>query len=156
MSGKAIRELESGPRTPEAVDAFFAGRSFPIVEGPAITFVYRGDAEAVHLKHWVFGLPSSQQLTRVDNTNVWYLTLDLPAGSRVEYKLEVVRNAHGEWMEDPLNPNRARDPFGANSVAHGADYRVPEWIHPDPESRPGKIDELFLDSPTLGRRRVEI
>ncbi|MBK7583853.1 MAG: enterochelin esterase [Myxococcales bacterium] len=156
MNARAIEELAQGPRTPEAVDKFFAERTFPIVEGPAITIVFRGDAEAIHLKHWVFGLPSSQQLTRVEGTNVWYLTLELPAASRVEYKLEVVRNGRGEWMEDPLNPNRARDPFGANSVAHGSGYEAPTWINHDPESRPGKIDELFLDGPTFGRRRVEI
>ena len=52
----------------------------------------------MHLKHWVFGLPSSQQLARVDGTDLWHLTLQLPPGSRVEYKLEVVRNGHGEWI----------------------------------------------------------
>ena len=88
---RAIAELERSARTREAVDAWFAGRTFPIVDGPDITFVYRGDVEAVHLKHWVYGLPSSQQLTRVDGTDVWHLTLEIPASSRVEYKLEVVR-----------------------------------------------------------------
>ncbi|GMV12010.1 MAG: enterochelin esterase [Polyangiaceae bacterium] len=154
---KAIEELQAGPRTPEDVAAFFEGRSFPIVEGSTITFVYRGDAEAIHLKHWVFGLPSSQQLTRIEGTDVWFLTLELPPGSRVEYKLEVVRGGRGEWMEDRLNPNRARDPFGANSVAHGEGYSIPSWIHPDKESKPGKIDELVLDSKVFGgRRSVEI
>lgn len=156
MSGRAIEELSKGPKTPEAIDAFFAGRSFPIVEGHAITFVHRAEAEAIHLKHWVFGLPSSQQLTRIEGTDVWYLTLELPPGSRVEYKLEVVKNGKGEWREDPLNPNRARDPFGANSVAHGEGYSIPTWILPDPESRPGKIDELVLDTKVFGRRRLEI
>ena len=148
----AIGALRGGPRTREAVDAFFAGRSFPIVEGSSITIVWRGEAEAVHLKHWVFGLPSSQQLKRVDGTDVWYLTLQLPAGSRVEYKLEVVRNGQGQWMQDPLNTNYARDPFGANSVAHGTGYEVPSWMHHDPSSTPGKIDEIHIDSTTFGRR----
>src|SRR5439155_25465973 len=52
---RAIDQLVAGPHTRQAVDAFLAGKSFPIVEGSAITIVYRGDAEAVHLKHWVFG-----------------------------------------------------------------------------------------------------
>jgi len=149
---RAIDALIAGPHTPEAVDAFIAAHTFPIVEGTAITFVYRGPADAVHLKHWVFGLPSSQQLARVEGTDLWHLTLELPARSRVEYKLEVVRGGHGQWMEDPLNPNRARDPFGANSVAHGAGYEVPEWVQRDPEARPGLLDEIFFDSPTFGRR----
>ena len=152
LSKRAITELAAGPKHREAIDAFFAGRAFPIVEGSAITFVYRGDADAVHLKHWVYGLPSSQSLTRIDGTNVWYRTLELPPASRVEYKLEVVRHGHGEWMEDPLNPNRARDPFGANSVAHGTGYAVPDWIHHDPRAAPGRLDEIAIDTKALGRR----
>jgi enterochelin esterase-like enzyme len=156
MSERAIQLFQAGPRTPQAVDAFLAGRSFPIVEGEAITVVFRGEAEAIHLKHWVFGLPSSQQLSRIEGTDLWYLTLELPAGSRVEYKLEVVRGGHGQWIEDPLNPNRARDPYGANSVVHGSGYQVPEWVHPDPEARSGLLDELIVETPTFGRRGVGI
>jgi enterochelin esterase-like enzyme len=150
---RAIDALAAGPHTREAVDAFLAANSFPIVEGSSITFVYRGDADAVHLKHWVFGLPSSQPLSRLDGTDLWYRSFDLPAGSRVEYKLEVVRGGHGEWMEDPLNPNRARDPFGANSVAHGTGYTVPDWIRPEP-GPVGTLDEIRFDSAIFGRRSV--
>ncbi len=152
--GSPLAELEAGPRTPEAIDGFFHGRSFPIVDGPTITFVFRGEAEAVHLKHWVYGLPSSQSLHRIDRTDVWHLSLELPPGSRVEYKLEVVRGGRGEWIGDPLNPNRARDPFGSNSVAHGTGYEVPTWIHHDPTITPGRVDELVLDGGPLGRRGV--
>lgn len=152
MIGRAIAELAAGPKTPEAIDAFFATHKFPIVDGNAITVVWRGGAEAVHLKHWVFGLPSSQQLARVDGTDVWHLTLQLPFGSRVEYKLEVVRNGHGEWMQDPLNPNIAHDPFGGNSVVHGTGYVAPSWIQHDPTVASGKLDEVTFDSPTFGRR----
>jgi enterochelin esterase-like enzyme len=153
---RSIDALIAGPHTREAVDAFLAGRSFPLAEGSSITFVYRGEAEAVHLKHWVFGLPASQSLKRLDGSDLWYLALELPAGSRVEYKLEVVRGGRGEWIEDPLNPNRARDPFGANSVAHGTGYRVPEWIAPDPEAPSGRLDEIRFDSQVFGRRGVAL
>jgi enterochelin esterase family protein len=152
----ALAALEAGPRAARDVDAFIAAHDFPMVEGEAITFVYRGDAEAVHLKHWVYGLPSSQPLSRVKKTDLWYLTLELPSGSRVEYKLEVVQGGSGVWIEDPLNPRRARDPFGANSVVHGAGYQVPEWVRADPEARPGRLDEIELDSPTFGKRAVGI
>ena len=36
----------------------------------------------MHLKHWVFGLPSSQQLARVDGTDLWHLTLAAAARTR--------------------------------------------------------------------------
>ena len=153
---RAIDALAAGPHTREAVDAFLAGRGFPLAEGPAITFVYRGEVEAVHLKHWVFGLPASQPLRRLDGTDLWYLTLEIPAGSRVEYKLEIVRDGKGEWIQDPLNPNRARDPFGANSVAHGTGYTVPEWIARDPEVRGGTLDEIRFDSQVFGRRGIGV
>ncbi len=153
---RAIAQLAAGPKTPEAVNAFFASHAFPIVEGPALTIVWRGEAEAVHLKHWVFGLPSSQQLARVEGTDVWYLTLELPLESRVEYKIDVVRGGHGEWIQDPLNKNLARDPFGANSVAHGAAYQVPEWTRPDPRAAPGRMDEIAIDSAVFGRRAIGV
>lgn len=149
----AIAELEKGPKTPEALDAFFAGRTFPIVEGPSVTVVWRGEADAVHLKHWVFGLPSSQALARIEGTDVWHRTLQLPAGSRVEYKLEVVRGGNGEWIQDPLNPNQARDPFGRNSVVHATGYEVPEWTHRDPGAARGRIEEHHLDSKAFGRHQ---
>ncbi|MBI2892909.1 MAG: esterase family protein [Deltaproteobacteria bacterium] len=154
---RAIDALASGPKDPAAVDAFLAAHTFPLVEGPAITFVFRGEAEAVNLKHWVYGLPSSQPLARLEGTDLWHLTFELPRGSRVEYKLEVVRGGAGQWFQDPLNQSLARDPFGANSVAHSEGYEVPEWIHPDPEARPGTMeDEHWVDSPTFGRRSVAV
>ena len=156
MNRRTIAAFISGPRTREAIDAFIRDNQFPIVEGPSITFVYRGGAEAVNLRHWVFGLPSSQPLARVNDTDLWYLTLDLPVKSRIEYKLEIVQNGHGQWIEDPLNLRKSRDPFGANSVAHGEGYEVPEWIHLDRDARQGHVDELYFDSKTFGRRSVQI
>ena len=149
--------LAAGPRTLADVDAFFSGNSFPLVDGTNTTFVWRGQADAVHLRHWVYGLPAHQNLARIHGTDVWHFTLKLPPTSRVEYKFEVIRQGHGEWLGDPLNPNRAHDPFGSNSVAHGTGYAVPEWIHPDPATPPGTIDdELPIESRVFGRRTYGI
>ncbi len=148
----AIRNLEEKkPLDAAAVDAFLGAHTFPLVEGPSVTFVWRGEAEAVNLRHFVFGLPAVQAFTRLVGTDLWYHILELPDRSRVEYKIEVVRGGKGEWIEDPLNPLKARDPFGANSVCHGQGYEVPEWTKPDPESRPGTIEELVTPSAALGR-----
>jgi enterochelin esterase-like enzyme len=151
----AIDALIAGPHTRDAVDAFITQLGqFPIVEGASITFVYRGEADAVNLKHWVYGLPALQPLARLTGTDLWYLTLDLPEGSRVEYKLEIARGSRSESIEDPLNPRRARDPFGANSVAHGTGYTVPDWIRPDLDMPGGTIDEIRFDSQLFGRRGI--
>lgn len=151
-SGLAIRELESHePLTPEAIDEFLAAHEFPIVEDTSVTFVWRGPATRVSLRHWIYGLPSSQPFRQVGSTDLWVLTLELPESSRVEYKIEVIEGRFAQWVEDPLNPRRARDPFGANSVCHTRGYEVPEWTRPDPEARPGRLERIALDSAAYGR-----
>jgi enterochelin esterase family protein len=148
----AIAELTAaGPPSAESVDQFLATHTFPLVEGPTATFVYRGEADAVNLKHMVYGLPSKQSFRRIVGTDLWHLVLELPERSRVEYKLEVIANGTGMWIEDPLNPRKSRDPFGTNSVAHGAGYEVPEWTQEDPDARRGTLREAVVPSPALGR-----
>lgn len=152
-TARAIQTLIDGPRDKATVDKVLAGQTFPIVEGNFITFVWRGRAEAVNLRHWVYGLASSQPLVQIEHTHVWHLTMEIPPHSRVEYKLEVVRHGRGEWVNDPLNPNRAQDPFGANSVAHAVGYEVPTWAMHDPEVPRGRLDEgVVLNSRIFGRR----
>jgi len=90
-------------------------------------------------------------LRPVPGTGLWYLVLELPEGSRIEYQLEVVRGGHSERINDPLNPRLAHSPVGSSSVAHARGYVVPEWTQPDPESRPGSLAELTMPSRALRR-----
>lgn len=135
------------------VNAWMKGREFPIVEGKNATFLWRGEADEVKLRHFIFGLETSQPLQRIEGTNVWYLDVEIPPRSRVEYKLEVRRGDHNEWIEDPLNPHRARDPFGANSVLQGEGYDHPEWSRHDPKSRPGVLEPFSMHSEAFGHTR---
>ena len=137
-----------------AIEAFLSNNTFPLVEGTQVTFVYADDtAEAVYLKSWVYGLPNSQPLVQRDH-GLWSLTIELPLRSRVEYKLEVVHGGRGQWIEDPLNPLRATDPFGANSVVHGEGYVIPEWSHPDPDVPGGTIEQRIFQSKVFNDRRL--
>jgi enterochelin esterase family protein len=149
----AIRELELSRPDRARVEKWMAGRRFPIVEGSSVTFVYRGEADAVHLRHWIYALESRQALSRVPGTDLWYLVHEVPPHSRVEYKLEVTRHGNTSWIEDPLNPHRARDPFGANSVLQAEGYEVPEWTRHDPLARPGTLERFALPSAALGGLR---
>jgi hypothetical protein len=141
--------LSKGPPDEAAIAAFLAAHNtFPIIEGRQGTFVYHGPADAVNLRHWVFGLASSQPFERVEGTNLWHHTLEIPPQSRVEYKLEIVQADRRQWIQDPLNPNLAHDPFGANSVAHGKGYQRPTG--PSPTPRPARARSRRCCSP---RRR---
>jgi enterochelin esterase-like enzyme len=148
--------LTQGPLTEATIDTFLRAHQFPLVEGRHATFVYRGPVDSVSLRHWVFGLGSSQPFRRVPGTDFWYHTLELPPNSRVEYKLEVTVGDKSQWIRDPLNQNLAHDPFGANSVCYGQGYKKPAWTEPDPEARPGTMVEAQLEGTPLGTRPVTI
>src|SRR4029077_18814142 len=123
----------------------------PIVEGARCTFLYRGEASAVHLVHQIFGLPQRIPLRRLHATDLWYVVLELPDGSRVEYQLEVAHGEQRERINDPLNPHVAHSPLGSSSVCYARGYEVPEWTQPDPEARPGSLAELVVPSRALRR-----
>ena len=154
MSGRrAIDELLAAGPDASKLQQFLFGKRFPIVEGHSATFIWFGRADAVYLRHWIFGLESATALARIPGTDGWYICMEIPPGSRVEYKYEVQRGGHSSWIEDPLNPNRARDPFGANSVLQGAGYETPGWTHLDLVARPGTIENVHLESRAFGERR---
>ena len=127
----SLQELEQGKLGPQEVESFLANESIPIVRGRTVTFIYRGMVDEVRLRHWIHGLSSSTPFTRIEGTDLWTNELELPEGSRVEYKLEV--SVHGNWrlIQDPLNPHLAHDPFGANSVVHAKGYEIPDWTPAD-------------------------
>ena len=149
--------LQGGPPSPAAVDAFIEGHSFPLVTGRKVTFVFRGEVDAINLRHFIYGLPTVAPMQRVAGTDLWFVDEDIPPMSRVEYKLELIQGERRRWIRDPLNPNFARDPFGANSVCQGEGYEKPEWAQPNAETRPGTIEELmFTHSPWGDDRHVSL
>ena len=139
--------VAAGPR---AVEQQLAANEFPHVEGRAVTFVFRGDAQEVTLHHWIHGLPRELPFRRLGRGDLWVLQIDLPRGSRMEYKIGVMLFGRGQLLRDPLNEHTARDPFGANSVVYGEGYEPPEWTVEDPESRRGTIEERHVDSSVFG------
>ena len=146
-----VRRLQSeGRLTVEALDALIAGRPMPLVEPGACTFVYRGAAEAVHLRHWGVGLPPDLGFERIPGSDVWFLVLELPPSSRVEYKLEVFEHGGTHFIEDPLNPVRASNPFGANSVCQASGYEVPEWARHHDGVPGGAVSAVHMESAAMG------
>jgi enterochelin esterase-like enzyme len=140
------RPLDSG-----TVDRFLARYQAPIVEGPRCTFLYRGEADEVFLVHRIFGLPDHMPLRRLYGTDLWYVVLELPEGSRVEYQLEVTRGGQRERTNDPLNPRLANSPVGSSSVCYAYGHVIPEWTAVDPETRPGSLVDMVVPSRALRR-----
>ncbi len=138
---------------PAALDRWLASQAIPHVDGRSVTFVFHGPTDSVKLRHWIFGLPTSQAFTRIPGTQLWHLSLELPENSRMEYKLELARGPMQQLVHDPLNPAQAHDPFGGNSVVYGAGYELPSWTLPDPETREGTLEEHEIASDVFGEKR---
>ena len=148
----AINRLrERRPLEPAVVNRFLARHEVPIVEGARCTFLYRGEADEVRLMHRIFGLPERIPLRRLHGADLWYVVVELPEGSRIEYQLEVSRGEQRERINDPLNPRLAHSPLGSSSVCYARGYEVPEWSQPDPVSRPGSLANLVVPSRALRR-----
>jgi enterochelin esterase-like enzyme len=82
-------------------------------------------------------------------TDLWFLVLELPEGSRVNYQLEVRRGDHVERINDPLNEKLSYSPVGTSSVCFGHGYESPEWTMPNPDARPGELVDLTVRSRAL-------
>ncbi|AKU14948.1 alpha/beta hydrolase-fold protein [Luteipulveratus mongoliensis] len=139
------------PLDESAVDRFLARHEVPIVEGARCTFLFRGQADEVHVLHRIVNQPQRVPMRRVGETSLWYAVLELPEGSRVEYQLEVRRGSDVSSGNDPLNPRVAHSPVGSSSVCHASGYVVPDWVLPDEDARPGTLTEIAVPSRALRR-----
>ena len=143
----SLRQLfRKGMPEPAEIDAFIGSTEFPLVDGSDVTFVYRGIADAVYLRCWISGLDTAQPFQKLNGSDLWAATIELPRGSRIEYKFEVVTGDSRQLIVDPLNDVLAHDPFGANSVCQGSGYVRPRWTEPNPDARAGVLDTLSIES----------
>jgi len=148
----AINQLKAAKPTDHgAIDGFLDGRETPIVEGPHCTFLWRGEAAEAWICQRLVGLPDRIPLRRLHATDLWYLVLELPKGSRVEYQIEIRRGDHYERFNDPLNHRLSHSPMGSSSVCFGIGYETPDWVTPDSEARPGELRDLVVRSWALDR-----
>lgn len=151
----AIRKLfRRGAPSRAAVDKFIASTEFPLVDGSDVTFVYSGAADSVYLRCWISGFNTAQPFQALHGTDLWAVTIELPEGSRIEYKFEVKAHGKSKLILDPLNDVIAHDPFGANSVCQGFGYQRPEWTLHDPEARSGALEEKYVESKVFREKRA--
>ena len=155
-----VKRLHQEPWCQEdTLHHFVENHSFPLLEGDqAVFFFWDGNpVDSVSLINWVYGLESRQEFHRLQGTHAFFLPVQLPSAARVEYKFLVNRGGHETWMRDPLNLERAYDPFGSNSVCSMPNYQHPEWSLPNALTREGQVEEFTLASDVYGEeRRVQV
>lgn len=143
-------------RQRELLKKFTSQHQFPIVNNQRATFFYWNDAptDSIYLLHWVYGLESRQEFKRLPSSNAFWLSIDLPYTSRVEYKYEIQRGDNRYWSRDPHNDTQAFDPFGSNSVCSMPGYTDPEWAQSDIRARKGKLEEFTIQSKAFKDERT--
>jgi enterochelin esterase family protein len=149
------RLLADGPPPPEAVTAFLESHAFPLVEPAAATFAWRGEADRVELMRWIHAGDNRLAFDRVPGTDLWLLSIPVENEGRFEYKLSVARWGGEEWILDPLNPERAEDPFGENSVCQTYGYTRPPWSEPQGAPQ-GRLETVEVASESFGTRSEQV
>jgi enterochelin esterase-like enzyme len=150
-SERALTRLRSEGSSPEAIDQLLREQRIPLVEGATCTFLWRGEADSVGVEHRMLGVPIPLPLRRLKGTDLWYASVELPRGARVQYRILVRRGEHVESMNDPLNPRVVGDPVGSQSVLEADGYVTPDWTYPDPAAVAGELVDLRLPSRALRR-----
>ncbi|MGO1971364.1 MAG: alpha/beta hydrolase-fold protein [Propionibacteriaceae bacterium] len=130
-----------------AIQRFLDRHEFPIMEGAHATFVVLAqDVEGVWLRHRIVGWSDDLAMINLPGTPLWYVSVEVPGESRIEYQFETKRGDVWERSNDPRNPRVARSPMGESSVCFGPGYTVPDWTRPDPDARTGELVDLALHS----------
>jgi enterochelin esterase-like enzyme len=146
--------ISAEQRSPGALSAFVSDVTSPLAEPGILTFLWRGEACRVELLRWIHSGVDRQRFQSLPGTNLWTLRLPVEDGGRFEYKLNVISNDGEAWILDPMNPNRAGDPFGENSVAMTYGYTRPAWSVERNAPR-GAIEALEVESVVFESMRTE-
>lgn len=114
-----------------------------------VTFLWRGGDEARCIKQ-IGPLPfviRNKPLARLENTDIWFMTVRLPSAARFSYAFE---DSSGRQFGDPLNPLTR----GVDSVAELPDAPPQPWIQPDPNVPKGTLKKEKLKSEILKEERT--
>src|SRR2546423_5726694 len=154
VRGLTTEEKEQAERDlypPELAERVKSARESPMVEGDDVTFIYRGDAKRVEVVGDFTGWSlSGLSLRDVPGANLKFIRLKFPKGARLEYKFI----ADGEWILDPLNPNKNNNGVGGlNSNFTMPDYRPTPYAAGRDDLR-GRLERLVL--PGDDKRKVQV
>ncbi len=120
----------------------------PLIEENKVIFIYISD---MPVEIWVAGdwngwSPSTDHLSRLGKTQIYYLIKEFPENARVEYKFVVGE----EWIPDPLNEKRAVD-RPDHSVLMMPSYTESIYTSQPWKDLKGRLTSLTIESRWLDR-----
>jgi enterochelin esterase family protein len=150
------QRIEAAPDRAAEVERFLQvlrAVGSPMIDGPAVTFVYydtqaRSAAVAGEFNQWSRG---GTPMERIDESGLFNYTLNLTEPVRLEYKFIV----DGEWKLDPLCPGSVDNGIGGrNSYFVVGDFREPPELEPVEDIPHGRVEEFEFASERLRNRRA--
>jgi len=126
----------------------------PLRRDDGLTMVYVGAGDGVAVRHWLDIFPPLPEFTRFEDTDVWTASLEIPANARFDYKLAVSSHGRQRLKLDPLNPERAPNPWGFNSELRGTSYMAPAWARLEDGVPRGKVSRHEFNSAIFGEARA--
>jgi glucan 1,4-alpha-glucosidase len=152
LSREEKQAQEARVASPELASRLRGASRSPVIEATRAVFFYRGPARSVEVVGDFTNWNSrALRMRELPGTGIKYYIRPFKGTARVEYKFI----ADGEWMLDPLNPDRNDNGGGGqNSFFAMPDYRGAAILG-DEGSRGISVDALEVPSALLdGSRRV--
>ena len=147
--GKFVREVTSAENKQQRIDAFMASqKQIPIREGDYVHFVYQGEVEDLALNGNVFRGGGDHPMHRIEGTDFYHRTVELPAKSHFTYGYAIF----DERIADPLNPLKGGPEGREHSILTTAGWEAPEHLA-EPVGERGRIEKLQWKSALLDNER---
>ena len=107
------------------------------------------------MRHRVVGLPDPLPMRRLPDTDLWAATTVLPervAGGVPDRDRDAASTTSASTTRSTRGSRTRR--WGRARCAPRPGTRVPDWVHHDPEARPGELVEDVLRSKALRREQA--
>jgi enterochelin esterase-like enzyme len=159
------KQISSGETSTESFWKRVAAQGTPLVEQLnanywLVTFLWRAqhDTRTVMVtgSFNVPGLTQNNQMHRIGDSDVWYLTLKLPKGARFTYRLvpnnpPVSESTQATVQADSYNPRRwdcpkTAEKFLCRSILELPDAAPQPWIVSKPGTPAGRIEKQTIKS----------
>jgi outer membrane protein assembly factor BamB len=154
--GRWVASLETVDDRKAAIDAYVgAQESIPIVEGGYVHFLYRGEGQDVAIAGSMSDTGGPLPMNRVEGTDLFHRTFELPPGGRYEYAYQV---DYETWKNDPFNDRTVPATEGEEPLSElvTPGYVLADHLG-DPTGPRGTIESFPLESKILaGEKAIQV
>ncbi|MCD7099325.1 enterochelin esterase [Stenotrophomonas sp. MMGLT7] len=161
---------ERMPRFWQEVHAAGTPLHTPLASGLVrLTFLWRGQPDTRNVRlYWPAQSANLRPFSRLPATDLWFLELEVPAGTRASYRIApdvpagerrlMRRMMRASAQADPLNPSRwRRDPrdgeYDSDSLLALPGSPTQHWTTAVPSTLQGRVEEHRIASARLGNSR---